>query len=142
MIDSNPSISPLISSLPFQKNNYDFLSVLGVGGSSIVFKVKSLNYESMYFAAKVTPKTNGLNLQDFNALKTLIHSYIISIFDYFEDEKNYYLILEYCENGSLSSLIKSGQLSSNEAMNFYMKKLTEVITFCHSKGIAHRDIKC
>lgn len=141
MIENFPSISQLISSLPFTKNNYEFLSVLGVGGSSVVFKAKSLNYSSTFFAAKVTPKTNELNIQDFNALKLLVHSYIISIFDYFEDENNFYLILEFCENGSLSSLIKSGQITSKEEMMFYMKKLTDVIHFCHSKGIAHRDIK-
>lgn len=141
MIENFPSISQLISSLPFSKNNYEFSSVLGIGGSSVVFKVKSLNYSSTYFAAKVTPKTNELNVQDFNALKTLSHSYIISVFDYFEDENNFYLILEYCENGSLSSLIKSGQITSKDEMTFYMKKLADVIHFCHSKGIAHRDIK-
>lgn len=136
-----PSISPLISSLPFRKNNYQFLSVIGSGGSSVVFKVQSFNYRSTFFAAKVTPKTNESRLLDLNALKSLSHSYIISVYDFFEDEQNYYIILEYCQNGSLSSLIKVGQINTKDDMLFFMKKLSSAIFFCHSKGIAHRDIK-
>lgn len=136
-----PSITPLISALPFQKNNYEFQSVLGVGGSSVVFKVHSIKYLSTYFAAKVTPKTFGLHQLDLTALKSLIHSYIISVYDFFEDDQNYYLILEYCPNGSLSMLIRSGQIVTKGEMIFYMKKLSAAVYFCHMKGIAHRDIK-
>ncbi|KAK8841835.1 hypothetical protein M9Y10_026786 [Tritrichomonas musculus] len=141
MIENFPSFSQLVSSLPFIKNEYEFLSVIGFGGSSVVFKVKSSNYKSTFFAAKVTPKTKGLNSTELNILKTLDHSYIIAIYDFFEDDLNNYLILEYCENGSLSSLIKSGQIKTDEDIIFCMKKLTEALFFCHSKGIAHRDIK-
>lgn len=136
-----PSITPLINSLPFQKNNYEFLSVISVGSSSIVFKVQSYNYTSTYFAAKVAPKTNEYILRDLNALKSLIHSFIVSVYDFFEDDENYYIILEYCQNGTLSSLIKSGQILSKDEMVFYMRKLSHAIYFCHLKGISHRDIK-
>lgn len=136
-----PTITPLISALPFQKNNYEFLTVLGIGGSSVVFKVHSNKYRSTFFAAKVIPKSFGSVLLDLAALKSLIHSYIISIYDFFEDEQNFYLITEFCSNGSLSNLIKSGQICSKGDMIFYMKKLANAIYFCHSKGIAHRDIK-
>ncbi|KAK8842562.1 hypothetical protein M9Y10_025420 [Tritrichomonas musculus] len=141
MIESSPSLAPLISSLPFQKHDYEFLSVIGSGGSSVVFKVKSSKYNDTYFAAKVTPKSFELNKNDFYALKYFTHPYIISIYDYFEDDKNNFAILELCSNGSLASLIKSDQIKSRDDMLFYMKKLTEAIYFCHLNGIAHRDIK-
>ena len=51
------------------------------------------------------------------------------------------MILEYCSKGSLSSIIKSGDLKSQNEKIYYMKKIAEAIHFCHSKGIAHRDIK-
>ena len=95
MIESSPSLAPLISSLPFQKHDYEFLSVIGSGGSSVVFKVKSSKYNDTYFAAKVTPKSFELNKNDFYALKYFTHPYIISIYDYFEDDKNNLQFLNY-----------------------------------------------
>lgn len=141
MIENFPSIYPLVSELPFQKNNYEFLSVIGVGGSSVVFKVKSSIYQTTFFAAKTTPKVKNINLLEIEILKSLVHPNIIPLYDYFEDELNIYLILEFCENGSLSSLIRSGGLTSSEEIIFCMKRLSEALFYCHTKGIVHRDVK-
>lgn len=135
------SFNQLITSLPFQRHDYQFLSVIGVGGSSAVFKVTSSHYSDRFFAAKVTLKSMKLSKVDIEALKYLVHPHIILIYDFFEDDQFNYLILEYCSNGSLSTLIKDGQIKTHNDKIFYMKKIMEAICFCHSKGIAHRDIK-
>lgn len=135
-----PSLASRISSIPFSKNGYTFLSVIGIGGSSVVFEVSSTNYNSQLFAAKVTPKQD-ITTKDLSALKMLNHPYIISVYDVFEDDSNIYLITEYCSNGSLATMIKNKQIKKTEDKIYYMHKIADAVSFCHSKGIAHRDIK-
>jgi serine/threonine protein kinase len=45
---------------------------------------------------------------------------VIRFFDSFRKDENYYIIMEYCERGSLSKLIKSeqGYLSKENVSNF------------------------
>lgn len=107
----------------------------------LLFSKFNQHYDFSYFAAKVTPKSFKSSTSDLFVLKSIINPYIILIYDYFEDEFYNYMILEYCSKGSLSSIIKSGDLKSQNEKIYYMKKTAEAIHFYHSKGIAHRDIK-
>ena len=51
-------------------------------------------------------------------------------------------MLEIAENGDLLDYINSrGHIPESEA-RYIFKQMTGAIAFCHSIGIAHRDLKC
>ena len=73
--------------------------------------------------------------------KELTHAHIVQLKDFFEDDKNIYILLEYCSQGTLYDLIKRrGYLAEVEA-RFFLKQIISAVEYMHSKGIMHRDLK-
>lgn len=137
----------MIGSLPVLINGYRFTKHIGKGGFSEVYLVESVRFQTVY-CAKVVPlnssisKDEILNIEsEVNALKSLYHPNIIQLFDCFKHKKNYYTILEYCPGGSLAKEISVAKPLEYERWVFYAQQIIEALSFCHSRNIAHRDIK-
>ena len=78
---------------------------------------------------------------EISALSDLIHPNIIQLYEHFEWEHSYVLILEYCPNGSLhDEITNAGGL---EMPRFFQiaGEIIRALAYCHERGIAHRDIK-
>ena len=74
-------------------------------------------------------------------LKTLDHPNIVKVFEYFEDDCNYYILMEYCAGGDLfDKLQQTRQFTEVQAVKI-MKKLFSALNYLHSKGVIHRDLK-
>jgi serine/threonine protein kinase len=71
------------------------------------------------------------------------NEHIIKYQDYFIDELNYlYLVLEYCDGGSLNDKIEKAKIKfSIEQITQWSKEMIMAIHFLHSHNIIHRDIK-
>ncbi len=71
------------------------------------------------------------------------NEHIIKYEDCFFDQSNlFYLVLEYCEGGSLETKIKNTKVNfSNETILKWSKEMISAIEFLHSYKIIHRDIK-
>jgi len=73
---------------------------------------------------------------------SLDHACILPLYQFFEDDKHVYMIMELCEQGELFRFIQKRQqpLSEAEARTV----LTQVVSglqHLHSHGIIHRDLK-
>ena len=80
-------------------------------------------------------------LREIKISSELNHPNIIKIYKIIEEEKNYLVIMEYCEEGELFNyIVKKERLSENESSFFYYQ-LINALEYLHSKGIAHRDLK-
>jgi calcium-dependent protein kinase len=80
-------------------------------------------------------------LEEISILSQLDHPSIIKMFEYFEDEKRYYLIMEYCSGGELfDEIINQGKFSELLAAQV-MRQIFSSILFFHEKNIVHRDLK-
>mmetsp|Transcript_39403 Transcript_39403/g.44855 ORF Transcript_39403/g.44855 Transcript_39403/m.44855 type:complete len:429 (-) Transcript_39403:143-1429(-) len=74
--------------------------------------------------------------------KTLDHQHILRIKYYFQDLKNFYIMSELCEGGSLvNEIVKENELPSERLIAHIMRSLFSVISYCHSRKIVHRDLK-
>ncbi|CAI7904157.1 unnamed protein product [Closterium sp. NIES-53] len=69
------------------------------------------------------------------------HPNIIDLYETFEDSKHVHLVMEICKGGELFDRIKlRGQYSERSAA-LVCQTLVEALLYCHSNGIAHRDVK-
>jgi len=72
------------------------------------------------------------------------HPSVVALHDVYEDDDFLHLVMEMCSGGDLLDRFVSRKNTvpfSEEEAATILKKLMEAISYCHSMGIAHRDIK-
>ena len=92
--------------------NYKEICDLGSGTFGTVKKV-ILNTTRVIRAMKIIPKINILEgidsstvISEINILRNLDHPNIMKIFEFYEDNDNFYIISEYCDQGDLLGKMK------------------------------------
>ena len=79
--------------------------------------------------------------REIKILSMMDHPNIIKTYKITENEKNYYIIMEYCDGGELFNyIVEKEKLDENEASMFFFQ-LINALEYIHSLGIAHRDLK-
>ena len=98
-------------------------------------------------AVKVLRKSNmdedekRMLFNEINILKEIDHPNIIKMYEFFEDEKRYYLVTEICKGGELfDEILQRGKFSERDAA-VLMKQVLQCINYCHQNNIVHRDLK-
>ncbi|KAH0791059.1 CAMK family protein kinase [Histomonas meleagridis] len=130
----------------FTVKDYEFIEMVGRGGFAEVYLVNDKRF-GCPFVAKVM-MTEGSQSEkwkafdaEVNALSSLDHPNIIRLYDHFCIANKYYLILEYCPNGSLQAEINKTSGLSLDRFIFIGKLISNALLYSHNKGIAHNDIK-
>ena len=73
----------------------------------------------------------------------LHHPNILSIYNFFWDKKNVYLVVEYASEGELYTILQNeenGRFSESKAA-FYVSQVCDALEYIHKLHIIHRDIK-
>ena len=74
-------------------------------------------------------------------LKGLDHPNILKLYEYFEDDKRFYIITELCRGGELFDEITTrGAFSELDAARL-IKQVLLCINYCHTNNVVHRDLK-
>merc|ERR1711892_249555 len=118
---------------------------LGKGSYGTVETCKNV-FTGIEYAVKIIGKKPGFNRSGVLKEIEIYHlcrgqKNIIQLIEFFEEEDHFYLVFEKLHGGSLLEHIQQ-RISFQEAeASLIIKDLAEAITYLHSRGIAHRDIK-
>jgi len=78
---------------------------------------------------------------EINILKDIDHPNIVKMYEFFEDEKRYYIVTEICKGGELfDEILASGRFNEKNAA-VLIKQVLSCINYCHNANIVHRDLK-
>lgn len=126
---------------------YEKIGYIGEGSYGTVIKVKPI-YLNEERAMKVINKSNlffNVSEKDvyseIKILKSLDHPNIIKIYEFFSDSINYYMVNEYFEEGDLYNKIEKISHLSERVVKNVMKQIFSAVSYLHSKGIIHGDLK-
>ena len=80
-------------------------------------------------------------IREMTILNQIDHINVIKVYDIYESEDNYLIIMEYCEGGELFNYIVKNQKLSEEETAFFFYQIINGVEYLHSKNIVHRDLK-
>ena len=116
---------------------------LGKGGFATCYKVVEVSPEKTEYACKIISKRDFFDPnkkqiadgrkakleREVKIQKNLIHENLVSLVYFFEDEKNIYLLLDYCPHKSLYELVvERGHLNEVE-VRYFMKQMIEGVAY-------------
>lgn len=128
-------------------NRYEILSVLGSGGTSVVYKAKDTVLNRLVtlkiLREPLDKDDKFLNRfrHEAQAVAKLSHPNIVNIYDVANAGGVQYLVMEYVEGCSLKEYLdNSGPLAVEEALNIFQQLLL-ALSHAHENNVIHRDIK-
>ena len=110
--------------------------------SDMLYATKKIDLK--YISVEPLFKTH-LN-SEINFLKEMNHNNIIKLYDVKVTKENIYLIMEYCNGGSLKKALnnykqKYGKPFTEDIVQYLMKQILTAVEYLHKRGIIHRDLK-
>ncbi|PHH65589.1 hypothetical protein CDD81_2024 [Ophiocordyceps australis] len=78
---------------------------------------------------------------EIDLLKNLLHDNIVKYIGFVKSIDCLNIILEYCENGSLHSILKAYGKFPENLVGVYMAQVLKGLQYLHDQGVIHRDIK-
>ncbi len=138
----------------FNLQNFEFLKAknknlitIGEGAYGKVFLAKHKKTDKKYAIKVINKEKIKLKNQKLDSIYkeitihgSLIHPNIIRLYSYSEDEKNFYFIMEFAENGTLYNLIKFRRLNEEESFDYFIQVISSIY-FLHKNNYVHRDLK-
>ena len=127
-------------------NNYELKQDIGEGNFGKVklgifkktgeqFAIKIINKD------KIKQKMNNILFKENEIITKFNHINIVYVFQIIEEEKNIYIIMEYCNQGELFDYIVAHQKLEEDEASIFFYQLINGVDYIHKKGVAHRDLK-
>lgn len=126
---------------------YELGRTLGEGNFGKVKFAKDLNSGDS-FAVKILEKNRIIDLKitdqikrEIATLKLLKHPNVVRLHEVLASKNKIYMVLEYVTGGELFDRIASkGKLTEAQGRKLF-QQLIDGVSYCHSKGVFHRDLK-
>ncbi|KAF5382491.1 hypothetical protein D9615_003043 [Tricholomella constricta] len=127
-------------------NDYQLGDSLGKGAFGQVYR--ALNWATGETVAvkeiqlSNIPKAElGEIMSEIDLLKNLNHENIVKYKGFVKTREYLYIILEFCENGSLHNISKRFGKFPENLVAVYISQVLEGLVYLHDQGVIHRDIK-
>ena len=148
----NFQVADLFRAMPEKLGNslqiggYELQGELGKGGMGVVYKAKDKDLprfvalKMILQADRATADEMSRFHQEAEAIAQLQHPNIVEIFAKGKHEGKPFLVLEFCEGGSLEDVLKKRAVPPSEGAEL-VETLARAIQVAHEAGIWHRDLK-
>jgi len=134
--------------LTIQEKKYYQDELIAEGGYALIYKIQSVSDEKMYALKKITIQSPNHKKQIKREIKIWKElskfSNIVELVDFIFTERHAYIVMEYCEEGTLLDFVNNheGNISEVEALLIFNQVLLGVNAMHSQKPpIAHRDLK-
>ena len=141
-----------ISNIGNKLSDFIILQVLGEGEYGFTAKVRSkLNlriyalkkYKSEFFLNN--DDINNCILKQIIFMKKLDHENVVKLYNYFYEEGDLYMVMEYMERGCIYELIRAYMdlniKIEEEKLWIIFEQCLKGLVYLHEQGLIHRDIK-
>ena len=127
-------------------NNYELKEDIGEGNFGKVklgifkktgeeFAIKIINKD------KIKKQMKNILFKENEIITKFNHINVVYVFQIIEDEKNIYIVMEYCNKGELFDYIVAHQKLDEDEASLFFYQLINGVDYIHKKGVAHRDLK-
>lgn len=120
---------------------YTVLEEIGHGGFGITYKAVNKNNDQLTAIKSFRDTSKEKILKEARILKDFSDDpAIVSVLDYFEDEKQAYIVMEFLEGSTLREhILKDGKWSMEKTVRTFTPVMNALIRI-HGLGLIHRDI--
>ena len=131
---------------------YQIIKELGSGGFATTYLAINIlsNQKSKCVIKQLQPRFNSpsiwenakerLEIEGLVLQKLGQHEQIPRLLDHFQENQQFYLVLELIEGESFSQEVQKKLLNEVEVISF-LQEVLEILDFVHQQGVIHRDIK-
>jgi len=127
--------------------NYKILKELGQGGMATVYLGIQKSLEREVAIKELLPSLiNDEEMverfkREAKASASLTHEGIVSVYDFWKDQKSLYLVMEYLAGKTLDEIIAARGHLPVPAAVAVTAKIADALHYSHQRGIVHRDVK-
>jgi serine/threonine protein kinase len=117
--------------------------LIGSGQTSTVYLANSCRFPEMRFAIKRIDRVHDSSFlqREMATLCGLDHPNVIKLYEFFEDDHYFYIVLEYCPGGSVMDKILVHRPLPSEDLISYCIQIAAGLEYCHGRGVSHGDLK-
>lgn len=141
----------MLDSSSVLQNRYRIIRKLGEGGMGAVYHAWDMRLSIPVALKEMIPQVDikpeilqelrTQFQQEATVLARLNHPNLVGVTDFFEEGRNVYLVMQFVEGVSLAEQIKRYGALPEAQVLAWSAQLLEALSYCHSQGIIHRDIK-
>lgn len=102
-----------------------------------ILAVKEIRIQDSKTMKKIFPSIK----EEMEVLEMLNHPNIVQYYGVEVHREKVNIFMEYCEGGSLASLLEHGRIEDEMVTQVYTLELLEGLAYLHQSGVVHRDIK-
>jgi tetratricopeptide (TPR) repeat protein len=142
-----PSVPELAAAPAGQPGRYRILEELGRGGMGIVYKGhdtvldRPVAFKVLPDALRDNPQALKNFLREAKSAAKLNHPNIVTVFDAGEQDRRFYIAMEYVDGTTLKEILKRrGKISAPGVVHVGVQ-LCEALHYAHGQKVVHRDVK-
>lgn len=128
---------------------------IGSGGFSEVYLGRVMETDEVVAIKKIALNQKSLRnekdrlklIQEVELMQSLEHPNIVRFIDIIKTPTDWYIIMEYCNAGTLEDIIEEQRSLSGSEMirenntKYYLQQLCSALAYLRQKGYFHRDLK-
>ncbi|CAA2964122.1 CBL-interacting serine threonine- kinase 11 [Olea europaea subsp. europaea] len=126
-------------------NKYELGKLLGCGAFAKVYHARDLRDGQSVAIKVINKKRLSINLmgnikREISIMNRLNHLHIVKLYEVLATKTKIYFVMEFVKGGELFAKVAKGRFSE-DLSRIYFQQLISALSYCHSRGVYHRDLK-